>query len=363
MTENMTAYESLNQQILEKQADKENDSKNQESTNRQGQTNEDIRQDGDERSTRSQDENQRKGKTFRFTKGEENFEIDEDAEFEFLADKRPVKMTMKQMRDAAAGGIAVRNRMRQIAEEKKSLLDPYKEFSKSYKEDPFNALKKVFKSVQAVDPEANFDEFIASLGKQAQSVAQMDPNARKAYLLEKELKEANGRVTEAEQMQNLAKLKQELIEETGLPDEKIFKFGQQILSNPVLAATVKNEEDLIARIGDLAEEIEMQKASHEALRKYDSGISPRDPLVFELSNLLKQNPDFDERDLEDVAKGVLGSVQKTQASERLSKKQRPWISGSRGKTTSSNPDYSRMTPFQALKHQIENKKKQQLQKK
>lgn len=359
MNENMSPYESLTQQILEKQAEKTNDFKK-ESTNRESQTS--SNEDG-QREDRSEDENQRKGKTFRFTKGEENFEIDEDAEFEFLADKRPIKMTVKQMRDAAAGGVAVRNRMRQIAEEKKNLLDPYKEFSKSYKEDPFNALKKVFKSVQAVDPEADFDDFISSLGRQAQSVAQMEPSARKAYLLEKELKDANSRVTEAEQMQNLAKLKQELIEDTGLPDEKIFKFGQQILSNPVLAATVKNEADLMARIGDLAEEIEMQKASHEALQKFSSGISPRDPLVFELSNLLKQNPDFDERDLEDIAKGVLGSVQKNRASERLSKKQRPWVSGSRGKSTSSNPDYSRMTPFQALKHQIENKKKQQLQKK
>jgi hypothetical protein len=352
----MSPFESLQQQILEKNAEKQNESKNQNSNQT---THEGQESDSDERELRSPDENQRKGKTFRFTKGKENYEIDEDAEFEFLADKRPIKMTVKEMRDAAAGGIAVRNRMRQIAEEKKNLLDPYKEFSKAYKEDPFNALKKVFKSVQAVDPEADFDEFISSLGKQAQSVAQMDPAARKAYLLEKELKEANGRVTEAEKMQNLARLKQELVEETGLPDEKIFAFGQQILKNPVLSATVKNEADLMARIGDLAEEIEMQKASHEALLKFSPDISPRDPLVFELSNLLKQNPDFDERDLQDIAKGVLGSVQKTKASERLSKKQRPWVAGSRGKTTSSNPDYSRMTPFQALSHQIELKKKQQ----
>lgn len=359
------SFESLREQILQKQTERDNALQESEAGEiHVRQTSDDSEEmgQGSQRERRAPDENQRKGKAFKFTKGEKNFEIDEDAEFEFLADKRPVKMTLKEMRDAAAGGVAVRNRMRQIAEEKKSLLDPYKDFSKAYREDPLNALKKVFKAVQKVDPEADFNEFLSSLGKQAQSVAQMDPSARKAYLLEKELKEAQGRVTEAEQLQRLGELKQELAEQTGLPDQKIFEFGQQILSHPVLAATVKNEEDLIERIGDLAEEVEMQKASHEALQKYKKDISPRDPLVFELSNLLKQNPDFDESDLEDIAKGVLGSVHKMQASQRLSKKQRAWVKGSRS-ANSSNPDYSRMTPFESLKLQIEAKKKQQQQKK
>ena len=268
-------------------------------------------------------------------------------------------MTLKEMRDAAAGGIAVRNRMRQIAEERKALFEPYKDFGRVSKEDPLGALQKMFGLIQKVDPNADFNEFIADLAKQAQSVAQMEPAARKAYQLEKQLKDHEEKLSETEQLARIGELKHELMNETGLPEEKIFEFGQHILKNPVLAETVKNEEDLMERIGDLAEEVEMQKASYEALRKHKPDISPRDPLIFELSNLLKQNPDFDEKDLEEIAAEVMGSVQKAKASQKLSKKQRAWT-GTRD--ADSPPDFSKMKPVDALRWQIENKRKLQQQK-
>ncbi len=298
-------------------------------------------------------------KTFKFAKGEKNFEVDDDAVLEFLADKQPMKMTLRELRDAAAGGVAVRNRMRQIAEEKKLLQEPYKDFSKNYKSDPFNALKKVFNAISKVDPNVNFNQFIADLGAQAQNMAAMQPSERKAYMAEQELEEVKGQLTEAQRVQNLSMLKKDLIAETGLSEEKVFSFGQEILSHPVLSQTVKNEEDLMERIADLAEEVEMQQASHEALRKHKPSISAQDPLVFELSHLLKQNPDFDEHDLADIAREVTGNVQRAQASQRLSKKQR-FVSGSRSHEDTA-PDFSKMKSAEALMYQIEQKKKQQQQ--
>ena len=357
--EQTSPYESLKAQILQKQEVKHavQEPKTGELHVRKPSGNSQEMGQGSERERDANDpsENQRKG--FRFSKGETSWDIDDDAELEFVADKKPMKMTLREMRDAAAGGVAVRNRMRQLAEEKRSLHDPYKDFSKNYKADPLNALKKVFGAVQKVDPDANFNEFISELGKQAQNLSQMEPSARKAHMLEKELEEANNKVTDAQRVNRLSELKQDLVEQTGLPDEKIFHFGQEILNNPVLAKTVKNEEDLIERIGDLALEVEMQKASHTALRKYKSDISPRDPLVFELSNLLKENPDFDDRDLEEIAHSVLGTVQKARASQKLSKKQNRSFVGSR---SDSEPDFSRMSSFEALKYQIEMKKKQKI---
>ena len=305
---------------------------------------------------RSSRQAQEKRNGFSFQKGEKNWDVDDDAEFEFLADKKPVKMTLKEMRDAAAGGIAVRNRMRQIAEDKKALYEPYRDFSKTSKEDPLGALQKMFGAIQTVDPDADFDEFIADLAKQAQTLAKMEPSERKAYELEKELNDKKEKLTESEQMNRIAELKEELVAQTNLSDEKIYEFGQTILNHPVLSQTISNEEDLMERIGELAEEIEMQKVSLEALHKQNPDIPPNDPLVFELSNLLKQNPDFDEKDLEDIAEEVLGSVQKAKASQRLSKKQRAWT-GTRD--TNSPPDFARMKPVDALKWQIENKKKLQ----
>ncbi len=354
-----SSYESLKSQILQKQEEKHavQESKAGELHVRKPSGNSQEMGQGSqgERNADGAPESKRQG--FRFSKGEASWDIDDDAELEFIADKKPMKMTLREMRDAAAGGVAVRNRMRQLAEEKKSLHDPYKDFSKSYKEDPFNALKKVFSAVKKVDPDANFNEFISELGKQAESLSQMEPSARKAHMLEKELEETKAQVTDAQRLNRLGELKQELAEQTGLPDEKIFHFGQEILNNPVLAKTVKNEEDLIERIGDLALEVEMQQASHKALRKYKSDISPRDPLVFELSSLLKENPDFDDRDLEEIAHSVLGTVQKAKASQNLSRKQNRNFVGSRN---DAEPDFSRMSSFEALKYQIEMKKKQKI---
>lgn len=300
-----------------------------------------------------------KGSAFQFQKGETKWDVDDDAEFEFVADKRPVKMTLKEMRDAAAGGVAVRNRLRQVAEERKALSEPFKEFSKVAKDDPLGALQRMFGAIQKIDPDADFNEFLADLAKQAQTVAHMEPNARKAYQLERQLKDHEERLSESEQLNRIAELKQELMQETGLPETKIFEFGQHILTHPVLSKTVETEEDLMERIGELAEEVELQKASYNALRKHKSDIPPRDPLVFELSNLLKANPDFDENDLEEIAAEVVGSVQKAKASQKLSKRQRAWT-GTRD--ADSPPDFSRMKPVDALKWQIENKKKLQQQK-
>lgn len=355
-----TSAESLMSQILERRDTKKNAIPQQETTKVPVLETPDGGEEmggGSEGEGRATGEAQSKGKTFKFSKGEKNYEIDDDAVLEFMADKQPMKMTLRELRDAAAGGLAVRNRMRQVAEERKSLQEPYKNFSKSYKADPFNALKKVFSAISKVDPDVDFKQFIADLGAQAQNMAAMQPSERKAYMTEQELEDVKGQLTEAQRVQNLSTLKRDLIEQTGLSEEKVFSFGQEILNNPVLAQTVNNENDLMERIADLAEEVEMQQASHEALRKHKPSISAQDPLVFELSNLLKQNPDFDEQDLSDIAREVTGNVQRAQASQRLSKKQR-FVSGSRSHEDTT-PDFTKMKPADALLFQIEQKKKQQ----
>ncbi len=293
-----------------------------------------------------------------FYKGEERFDVDPDAVFELKADGKSHKMTLRELRDAAAGGIAVRNRMRQLSDQKKDLLEPYQNFSRKAKDNPLGALKTLFSAAQKVDKSLNFNEFISDLTGQAKRLREMAPAERKSFELEERLKEREEVYDEQDQVLKLQELKMELAEETGLSDQQIYTYGQRILKDPLLSQTIKTEEDLITRIGDLAEEIELQQACNEALRKIDPKISPRDPLVFELSRVLRQNPDFDEKDLEDLAKEVLGVVQKSKAAQTLSKKQRSSVIG-RSQQQSRTPDYSKMTPIESLKAQIEAKKQQE----
>jgi hypothetical protein len=343
--------ESLMQQINDKK-------QNQEKLNGTSQENAENN-DGYEAETEG-NAHEEKRNGFMFSKGEKKWQVDDDAEFQFMADKQPIKMTLKEMRDAAAGGVAVRNRMRQLSEEKKTFREPFQEFSRTAKDDPLGALEKMFVAIQKVDPDASFSDFLNDLAAQAQKVARMEPNARKAYQLEKKLRDQEEKLSESEQLVKINELKQELMNEMRLPEEKIYEFGQHILNHPVLSQGVETEEDLMERIGDLAEEIEAQKASFEALRKYKSDMSPRDPLIFELSNLLKSNPDFNQQDLDEIAAEVLGTVQRAKASQKLSKRQRAY-SGTR--TSEAPPDYSRMKPMDALMHQIQEKKKNQQQNK
>ena len=355
VTDRHDIVESLTQQILEKR-EKQKTEKFQEQYN--GNSNEETTEvnDGNQRENASDSSQQEKRNAFKFAKGQQNWEVDDDAEFEFMADKQPVKMTLKEMRDAAAGGVAVRNRMRQLSEEKKTFREPFQEFSRTAKDDPLGALEKMFVAIQKVDPDANFNDFLNDLAAQAQKVARMEPNARKAYNLEKQLRDQEDKLSESEQLMNINQLKQELMTERGLPEEKIYEFGQHILNHPVLSQGVETEQDLMDKIGELADEIDMQKASFEALRKHKPDMSSRDPLIFELSNLLRSNPDFDQHDLDEIAAEVLGTVQRAKASQKLSKRQRSF-SGTR--TSDAPPDFNRMKPVEALLYQIEEKKKKQ----
>lgn len=377
--ENNNTVENLRQQILEKRElqkqEKIRDQKEQEKLNalsereteevhvRRPSNDRKEVDEGSEGEGGEGSEADEKAAHFRFKKGDKHFDVDEDAEFEFTADKRPIKMTLKQMRDAAAGGIAVRDRMRRIAEEKKALYEPFKGFREQAKKDPLASLEKMFRVIGTVDPDVDYNEFLTDLAKQAQEVAKMEPNARKAQQLEKQIAEKDEELSETKQLNRIGELKSELMEQTGLSEEKIYEFGQHILNNPILSEGIEDEEDLMNRIGDLAEEIEMQKASFEALRKVKSDISHKDPLIFELTRLLKANPDFDEQDLQEIAEEVLNSVHKAKASQKLSKKQRWTSTGTRqsGSKPDGTPDFSRMKPVDALMWQAKHKKQQQQQ--
>jgi|GEM_PF-1852965 hypothetical protein len=302
-------------------------------------------------------------RSFTFTKGDRHVEVPEDAEFEFRADKKFVRMTLREMRDAAAGGLAVRDRMRKVSEQKKALEEPFRQFSGLASKDPLAALQKMFGVVQTIDPDADFKSFIEGLGKQAQQIAKMGPDARKAYELERQVKDQEEQLTETEQLSRISELKVDLMENLGLSEETIYTLGEEILNSPALSEGVEDEVDLMNKVGQLAEEIELQKISYETLKGVKPDAKHNDPLVFELTKILRQNPDFDEDDLAEIAEDVVNSVKRTGAAQKLSNKQRganrSGLAGRSRPPRNETPDYSRMSSVDALKDQIMKKKEQQ----
>lgn len=298
-----------------------------------------------------------KVKTFRFQVGDESVDVDENAEFEFKADGKNIRMTLKEMRDAAAGGVAVRNRMRILSEERKKLLDPYKNFSNIAAKDPISALKKVFGSIKGIDPKADLNQFLVALGKQAQDLTQMSNPEREAYQLRRELDETRETLSESEKFAKVQERKQYLMDEMQLSEDQIYGYGQQLLKDPVLSADIENEEDLFDRIEAFADEVQRQQAVNAALHKRNHKIPANDPLVFELSDLLRKNPDFTESDLDEVVEGILGGLKKSKASKALSK--RPRSQAIRGQRSPQSKDYSKMSPKDALKAQLLEKRNSQ----
>lgn len=310
---------------------------------------------GSEEEEGSYDSEEKKGKGFRYKVGDDYFDIADDALFQIKADGRNIDLNFEQLRDAAAGGIAVRNRLRSLAEEKKKLLSPYKDFSKKSESDPMLALKKVFNVIKEVDPDADFKKFLVGLGKQAQNLSQMSPSERKAYELEKELDETKENLSESERLTLVQNRKQELVD-IGLTEDQIVSYGEGVLKDPVLSKSVQNESDLFDRIEDLADEVARQQAVFTALQKVDKSVKSNDPLVFELSQILDKNPDFDEDDLNEIVEGILKGVKKSNASKVLSKRQRSKaVKGYDHKVT----DYRKMSPKEALMQQILEKRKLQ----
>lgn len=310
--------------------------------------------EGVEEADDSEQEEKRSG--FQFSLDDETWDVDPKAKFKFKADGKTISMTLEEMRDSAAGGIAVRNRMRNLSNERKKLYAPYKDFNSISSKDPLGALKKVFSAIKEVEPDADMKRFLVDLGKQAQSLTQMSAPERKAYELEKELNETRKTLTERERIALVQERKQELIGEVGLTEEQVFEFGQHLLSDPDLAGTIRNESELFDRIEDLADEVHRQQAVISALQKYDPKLSNTDPLVFELAALLDKNPDFDEHDLDDIVQGVLTGVKKSTASRVLSKRQRSNVSKGYAR---KGPDLSKLPPRDSLMQQILNKKNSQ----
>ena len=258
-----------------------------------------------------------------FVKGEQTWDIDEDAEFTFKADKGDVTKTLKELRDAAAGDVAIRNRMREVSEERKSLQKPIKKFISISKTDPLRALKIISEQAKQIDEEFTYEGFIQSLAKQGRDLSSMSEDQKKAYHLSRELEEIKvENQSKSDEVEERIR-KKEFLEKTRLSDEDYDYMGEQILANETLSANIETQEDLENMIGQLAVETELQKKAFGLWKEVNPEIKDDDiknPLIHAITKQMRQNPDFTDGDLKDIIKEVIVGDKRKKAVQSLSRK-------------------------------------------
>ena len=311
------------------------------------------------------------GRKFVFRKGESVFEVDEDAEFEFTADKKPMRMTLKELRDRAAGDVAVKNRMHAIAEERKKIQATFKEFARIAGEDPLAALEYISERAKEADTEFEYQKYLEKLADQADKLSKMDEKERKALELEKKLNKANQDLSQKEREKEVYERKAEILSQyPEIGDQRFDEMVEAVLADEALLEGCESEMDVINTVEDLIEETVAQRDIMKAIEKVDPSYVEDNELIFLISDQLKQNPDLNEDDLEEIVRDVLGTPKRTRhveveerepqnahraaAARKLSEKQRSTMSKDHLRTQGSSD-------FHILAAELKKKKEEETQ--
>lgn len=298
-------------------------------------------------------------KKFAFLKGDQKFEVDEDAEIEMMADKQAVKLTLKQLKERAAGEIAVKNRMHSLAEEKKKVQGTFKEFARLSKNDPLGALEYIAKLANEADSEFAYEAYLGKLAEQAENIGKMTPEERKLWEREKKLSKAEQDLSQKERETNVALRKQEILERyPEIGDQDFGRMVDAVLENPALAKGIETEEQLLETTEELIAESLTQAAIKKAFVEVDPSFALDDETVFAISEQLKNNPDFDEEDLNDIVKEIVGFQEAPKEDPKLKEAQIALSKRHRAQTPKSQVPYSGASDYDILMHQLMEQKKQ-----
>lgn len=295
-------------------------------------------------------------KRYKFYKGEEVFELDEDAELELKADKEIIRLPIKELRERASGDVAIKKRMHQLAEEKKKITSTLADFSRVAKDDPIGSLKYIVEKAQEVDPDFDYETFLTALGDQAERMSKMSPQERENEELKKRLREKEETMSRSQRIEKVGELAESLIEEFDISEHQLEEYSQLVSGNEELMAGVQTDEDFFDLVRMVHLETENQRRAVDALTKIDPKISADDPLIFEISRLLSDSDlssDFDDQDLIDIAQGLLkpaaSSKNRSSPQEIISHKMRQ--GADRGASVSKN-----MSDFEILAHKLKSER-------
>ncbi len=330
-----TGFESLQDQLLNNKSEKV-ESK-------------DIRAPAEESKRQS---NSRK---FVLSRGEESLELDDDYEIEFMADKKPTKLTLRELKDRAAGDIAVKNRMHSLAEEKKRVQTTFKQFSDIAKKDPLGALEFISKQANEADSEFEYSKYLEKLAEQAEKLGRMDEKERKAWELEKKLEKAEQDLSDKERQQAVVLRKQQLqADYPEIGDSQFTNMVEAVLANEELLEGLESEQDVMNRVEELIQETLVQKDIMDLIREINPSHIKDNELIFSLSDQIRQNPDLDEDDVRDILNDLIGRPPRSDRDRdvrTLSQKARQGTPTSSLRTQNANP-------FDLLKQQLLERKEE-----
>jgi hypothetical protein len=341
-------FASLQDQLLNSKANK-------------AETSEDIRDKAPAKESKKEHVNS--AKKYIFRKGDQALELDDDYEIEFVADKRPTKLTLRELKDRAAGDIAVKNRMHSLAEEKKRVQTTFKQFADLAKTDPLAALEFISNRAKESDSEFEYSKYIEKLAEQAEKLGQMDEKERKAWELEKKLAKAEQDLSHKERSEAVVLRKQELL--GTYPEIGDSQFGQMVdavLQNEDLLEGLETEHDVMDKVEDLIVETLTQRDIMTVIREINPSYLNDNALIFSLSDQLKQNPDLDEEDVRDIIGQIIGPAPRTQSRPTVQSNRQRDIqtlsSKARQSNTVSNMKNQNADPFDLLKQQLMERKKE-----
>lgn len=299
-------------------------------------------------------------KKYVFKKGDKAIELDDDFEFEMMADKKPIKLTLRELKDRAAGDIAVKNRMHTLAEEKKRVQATFSQFAKMAQKDPLGALEFISSKAKEADSEFEYNRYLEKLAEQAEKLGRMDEKDRKAWELEKKLEKAEQDLSHKQRTEAVVLRKQQMLSEyQGIGDSEFGQMVDAVLSNEELLEGLEDEHDVMDKVEELIQETLTQRDIITVISEINPAYANDNQIIFALSDQLRQNPDLDEEDVRDIIRELIPAAQgrrspKVDERERdirtLSTKQRQSMGG--------NYREQEASPFELLKQQLlENKDK------
>lgn len=297
-------------------------------------------------------------KKFVFKKGDKSLEVDEDFEIEFMADKHPTRLTLRELKDRAAGDIAVKNRMHSLAEEKKRVQSTLKQFTDIARNDPLAALEYISNKAKETDSEFEYSKYLEKLAEQAEKIGQMDEKDRKAWELEKKLDKANQDLSHKERMESIVQKKQEILADyPEIGDQQFGQMVDSILSNDILSENLENEHDVMESVEELIVETLTQKDIMSVIQDINPAYLNDTHLIFSLSDQLRQNPDLDEDDVRDILHDII-TPRKSSVPSQRSRDVQTLSNKARQATPVNNLRRQNIDPYDLLKEQLLDRKKE-----
>lgn len=302
-------------------------------------------------------------KKYVFKKGDQSLELDDDYEMEFIADKRPTKLTLRELKDRAAGDIAIKNRMHSLAEEKKRVQSTFKQFADLARTDPLAALEYISNKARESDSEFEYSKYIEKLAEQAEKLGQMNEEQRKAWELEKKLAKAEQDLSRKERTEAVVLRKQDLL--TTYPeigDQQFSQMVDAVLSNEELLDGLESEGDVMDKVEELIQETLTQRDIMSVIQEINPAYLNDNGLIFSLSDQLRQNPDLDEEDVRDIVGQIIGPSQRAQPRQPIQSDRQRDIQTLSRKARQATPvremRNQNATPYELLSQQLLERKQE-----